>query len=195
MEGFCHQNTRLWDVTLKELKNRVKLTHKIIAKMLAPGIYLPDILKQKKSSPFKRKVLPKSAIPTDHSDDNNSFPFGNMNAIIDDNADYYNICQQQIEDNKMNKCNSIFKEFHGMHQLIDDTIADTPINPRHTYDGELNVILRKDVLKCNLAAFHHGTIFATTKKPFVQAIGQNFFSTFPGLTPELINCGAAAFFE
>ena len=43
------------------------------------------------------------------------------------------------------------------------------------------------MLKKDLAAFHHGTIFATTKKPFVQAISQNFFSTFPGLTPTLIN--------
>ena len=50
-----------------------------------------------------------------------------------------------------------------------------------------NVIIQKNKLKQDLAAFYHGVCFSPTKKTFVQAINNGNFIGWPGLDKQLIN--------
>ena len=51
----------------------------------------------------------------------------------------------------------------------------------------MNVILRKDKTKMDLAAYHHASIFSQVQSTLVNSIKNNHFTSWPGLTPLLIS--------
>ena len=76
------------------------------------------------------------------------------------------------------------------HNILDATIAefkqgDTKVSTVAT-KPIMNVIIRQDKLKSDLAHYHHGSMFSPVRSTFLTAIENNHFSTFPGLTTALI---------
>ena len=51
----------------------------------------------------------------------------------------------------------------------------------------LNVIIRIQTLKTDLAAFFHGALFSPVKATLLKAINNNHFVGWPGLTKKLIS--------
>ena len=51
---------------------------------------------------------------------------------------------------------------------------------------QMNVILRKDKTKMDLAVYHHASLFSLVYSTLVQAITNNQFTSWPGLTRDLI---------
>ena len=71
----------------------------------------------------------------------------------------------------------------NMNQLAEDNKFDQILQEHN----KLNVIIRKRQTKQQLATYLHATCLSPTPRTFMQAIKQNNFITWLGLTPELIS--------
>ena len=75
--------------------------------------------------------------------------------------------------------------------LLNITPTSTRITPQPKLPKiptrSLNVIIRKDKTKHDLVHYLHATAFSPTTPTFLEAIKNNFFTTWPGLTPELVS--------
>ena len=75
------------------------------------------------------------------------------------------------------------------HDDFDATLAEFKRSDKHVSTIAkpiINVIIRQDKLKSDLANYHHGSMFSPVRSTFLKAIENNHFSTFPGLTTALI---------
>ena len=77
----------------------------------------------------------------------------------------------------MNEC-----DFLCNQQLKDDTRQYRKVQ----LQPKINVILRKDKTKSDLAQFHHGSLFSPVMSTMVQAIKNNHLTAWPGLSAKLI---------
>ena len=68
------------------------------------------------------------------------------------------------------------------------TVSPPPklILPSDHSDHKLNVIIRKDKTKMELAQFLHASCFGPTKSSWLKAISNNHFLSWPGLTSALV---------
>ena len=66
--------------------------------------------------------------------------------------------------------------------------SNTSITPTQCYLAahSMNVILRKDKTKHDLVTYLHAACFSPTRDTFIKAIKLNFFTTWPGLTADLV---------
>ena len=76
-------------------------------------------------------------------------------------------------------------EFDAMNNLIDDNRDYGYINQQEKQD-RINVILRKNSTKRELAQYLHKACFSPAISTFLTAIKNNHFTTWPGLTEDLI---------
>ena len=120
LEGFRNNHDNLYDVPLKEPKTTKKVDIQIITKLLAPGIYL-----NKKQKALLSKNIPSSVqkqpMKANHTSAVPKY-WNNIDTLICDNEDYYNIKKQQKEDSKKGLHKNIFNDFHGLHAIIDDNL-------------------------------------------------------------------------
>ena len=108
-----------------------------------------------------------------------------------------NLCIYNTTTNKQKKENEpFFRVFSGLNKLIDVNECDFLCNQQLKEDTrqyrkvqlqpKINVILRKDKTKSDLAQFHHGSLFSPVMSTMVQAIKNNHLTTWPGLSAKLI---------
>ena len=89
-----------------------------------------------------------------------------------------------------------FRVFDGLNKLIDVNECEHLCNKQLKEDTrqylkvniqqKLNVILRKDKTKEDLARYHHGSLFSPVQSTLVHAIKNNQLTSFPGLSSQLI---------
>ena len=95
--------------------------------------------------------------------------------------------------------NILKNELQEYMDLTDDNILDSHLETMkkeqltpyckvnlHPTNPSLAVIIKKKQTHTELVQYMHATCFAPVKSTFESAIKQNFFSTWPGLTPELV---------
>ena len=78
-----------------------------------------------------------------------------------------------------NNLPEIIKEFTDIDKA---TVSNLSTPNKHT----VNIIIRKDKLKPDLANFHHASMFSPVRSTLLKAIENNQLTTFPGLTKGLI---------
>ena len=89
-----------------------------------------------------------------------------------------------------------FRLFSGLNQLIEVNECEYLCNKQQKIDSQqylmmnlslsMNVILRKDKTKIDLAAYHHASIFSPVQSTLVYVIKNNYFTSWPGLSQKLI---------
>ena len=72
----------------------------------------------------------------------------------------------------------------ALNTLIDHNIFEQDLC--HKYEQKANVILRKKQCKVQLAQYLHATYLSPTSRTLIQAIKNNHFISWPGLTVDLI---------
>ena len=98
-----------------------------------------------------------------------------MEALIDDNAFDCALSQQVKLDKLASISSSHSHPFHGLHSVIDDNVIH-----------QTNIILRKDKTKSELADYFHACCLFPVLSTFTAAIKKGHFSSWPGLTVDLI---------
>ena len=93
------------------------------------------------------------------------------------------------------KREDFFNVFCGLHNLIDVSICDQLVDKQLKKDEKsftkmnlqqkMNVILRKDTTKSDLAQFHHWALFSPVTSTMLGAIKNNHIITWPGLSDKL----------
>ena len=71
-------------------------------------------------------------------------------------------------------------------QLQPSSTIVSPSQSSTPQNHSINIILRTDKKSSDLAQFHHGSCNSPKSDTFVKGIRNNYFTTWPGLTPELI---------
>ena len=73
------------------------------------------------------------------------------------------------------------------HLLVDQQLkGDAQDYQLGSIHPKINVILRKKQPQLDLVTFLHGACFAPVASTWVKAIKNGHFTTWPGLTPELV---------
>ena len=75
--------------------------------------------------------------------------------------------------------------FSSLNALIDDNLFEKDIAPYET-DRVVNIILRKDKTKQELAEYLHASCFSPVVTTFLKAIKNDQLQSWPGLTTELV---------
>ena len=111
----------------------------------------------------------------------------------------YKISNVRNEEFTKNQCNQIsftpklkqtinnmnLKNFNNILQpVISNNTKDYV--PVDLGSGKINVILRKDKTKDDLVSFLHGAVCFPTSPTWIKAIKINHFTTWPGLTADLL---------
>ena len=170
LEGYRNKDTHpLYKVPLEEPKETTKIDFNLVTKLLAPGIYLKPPKTSKQACCSNNPIEKKTTVLQPKT------PF--LDSIIQDNEDLYTIKQQLKADRK--------KEINVNH-LYALIGQEPPKTYDTTYKGEINVILRKDTKKKDLARFHHTSLFAPVQQTLLEAIKENYLMSFPGLTTNLV---------
>ena len=101
-----------------------------------------------------------------------------------------------IQRTQMKKDNTYFRLFNGLNQLIDVNECDYLCTNQQKIDTrqysmakinpKMNVILRKNKTKMDLAAYHHASLFSPVNSTLEFAIGNNHLTSWPGLTRNLV---------
>lgn len=75
-----------------------------------------------------------------------------------------------------------------LNKIIDPIINQNKndLRPVLIVTPKLNVIIRKNETKKDLASFLHGSMYSVAPTTWIKVIRNNQFTTWPGLTPELI---------
>ena len=73
------------------------------------------------------------------------------------------------------------------HQFVEDQLKSDASNcKKMVLQPKMNVILRKDTIKSDLAQFHQYALFSPVTSTLAHAVNSNNFITWPGLTPNLM---------
>ena len=102
----------------------------------------------------------------------------------------------ELQTKAIAKIEPFFKLFSGLNPLLEVNECAYLCNKQQKIDTRqysmmnispsMNVILRKDKTKMDLAAYHHASIFSPVQSTLVNSINNNHFTSWPGLTPTLI---------
>ena len=102
----------------------------------------------------------------------------------------------ETKEKQTKKDKTFFRLFYGLNKLIDVNECDYLCNNQQKIDTrqysiarlipKMNVILRKDKTKMDLAAYHHASLFSPVHSTLEYAIKNNHLTSWPGLTRNLI---------
>ena len=105
-----------------------------------------------------------------------------MNALIEVHERNH-LVNSQLKNDKQD---SYDHEFARTNAVIDDNIKSQYALLQPMADHKLNVIIRKKKTKTSFATFLHGACFSLVKSIFITALKENHFTTWPGLTANLV---------
>jgi hypothetical protein len=101
-----------------------------------------------------------------------------MNALVDLNMCHTAVDHQLRLDRKRAIPPNYTNPFQALNNLIDDNLMSLP---------SLNIIIKKEETRKDLAKFLHGSCGWPVRDTFIKAIKKNHFTTWPGLDPQLIS--------
>ena len=165
LTGSRNRLHNLWTTTFPIVKTNLQSNNCILPPTHA-ALYCS---KTNIPSPTKKLPYSKKAPQPSHS------PFSSMESLIDDNAFDCALAQQVRLDRLTNVSTSSSYPFHDLHSIIDDNVLP-----------QANVILRKDKTKSELADYFHACCLFPVLSTFITAIQRGHFSSWPGLTVDLV---------
>ena len=112
-------------------------------------------------------------------------PFQDMEPLIE-SQECDHMVNNQLKQDRMNGIPPQYKNsFQSLNTLIDDNMASN--YKQCKVSNAVNVILRKDTHKADLVNYLHGCCFWPVQSTFLKAVKNKHFTTWPGLTPELVS--------
>ena len=170
LQGDRNYRNNLWDTCLYPRKKRTITSDNFKYPLPHPSIY------PQRSKLFQNKRENNINIIQQHS----STPifFADMEELISTNECNSLVDNQLRQDRKKDIPKSFHNPFQSLNLLIDENVKLQP---------QLNIIIRKDETKRDLAKFLHGSCGWPVRSTFVQTIRKNYFITWPGLEPKLID--------
>ena len=168
LTGRRNNLNRLWDMEVYPTQKTTLQPENYNKPVIHPSIYPARIVSNQVDPTF----VPKSSrVPSFSS------PFSAMNEIIECNECFSLVDQQLRTDRKYAIPTEYENPFQSFNKLIDENMVPSPC---------LNIIIRKDETKRDLARFLHGSNCWPVRDTFIKAIRKNHYNTWPGLDSKLI---------